>query len=290
MKNGRIIVNGYWQNEATLHQVSSLTEAFMRRGVSMTVVKGNELPAYIDGGKVVSCLGEPDFILYLDKDVHAAQLLEKAGFRLFNRAATVRLCDDKMLTYAALANEGFLIPKTISSPLMYRSFPDRFYERVEAESPYPVVVKNVFGSMGRGVYLAENREELVRIRKELELLPHLYQRRVGADHGLDIRIVVIGGKAVASMRRENFSDFRSNIELGGTGTACAITDAQRSAAERAAQVLGADYCGVDIIPDGEKNYLCEVNSNAFFRGITRATGVDIAGLYADYIVKCVYGG
>ena len=36
---------------------------------------------------------------------------------------------------------------------------------------------------------------LVRIRKELELLPHLYQRRVGADHGLDIRIVVIGGKA-----------------------------------------------------------------------------------------------
>lgn len=127
----------------------------MRRGVSMTVVKGNELPAYIDGGKVVSCLGEPDFILYLDKDVHAAQLLEKAGFRLFNRAATVRLCDDKMLTYAALANEGFLIPKTISSPLMYRSFPDRFYERVEAEIPYPVVVKNVFGSMGRGVYLAE---------------------------------------------------------------------------------------------------------------------------------------
>lgn len=289
MRNGLIIVNGFWENESTRHQVRSLTEEFAARGVALGIKRGNELPALLDGGDIALRIGSPDFVIYLDKDIHTAELLERAGVPLFNRAETVRLCDDKMLTYIALSGKGILIPKTISSPVMYRPVPDDFIGTVEREIAYPVVVKQVYGSMGRGVYLARTREELAAIREKLKLLPHLYQRHVGADHGLDIRVIVIGGKAVASMRRENPSDFRSNVELGGVGTKCDLTPAQRALAERAAEILGADYCGVDLIPDGDADYLCEVNSNAFFLGITRATGIDVAGLYADHVMKKIYG-
>lgn len=289
MKNGLIIVNGFWENESTRHQVRSLTEEFSARGVTMELKKGNELPVLLDGGNAVSRIGSPDFVIYLDKDIHTAELLEKTGIPLFNSAETVRLCDDKMLTYVALSGHGIAIPKTISSPVMYRPVSDDFIQTVEREIEYPVVVKQVYGSMGKSVYLARTREELTAIREKLKLLPHLYQRHVGASHGLDIRVIVIGGKAVASMRRENPSDFRSNVELGGVGTKCALTDAQRTLAERAAAILGADYCGVDLIPSDEGDYLCEVNSNAFFLGITRATGVNVAGLYADYVMKKLNG-
>ena len=118
----------------------------------------------------------------------------------------------------------------------------------------------------------------------MRLYPHLYQQFIGKG-GEDYRVIVIGGKAVAAMKRKNDCDFRSNIEQGGVGINAEITSGLRFVAERAANALGLDYAGVDILSDGEELYLCEVNSNAFFSGIERATGINVAALYAEHIVK-----
>lgn len=83
----------------------------------------------------------------------------------------------------------------------------------------------------------------------------------------------------------NENDFRSNIELGGEGTAVGFTEDLRSVAERAAASLGLDYAGVDILEENGKLFLCEVNSNAFFSGIEGATGKNVAAIYAEHIVK-----
>ena len=55
--------------------------------------------------------------------------------------------------------------------------------------------------------------------------------------------------------------------------------------EPAAASLGLDYAGVDILEENGKLFLCEVNSNAFFSGIERATGKNVAAMYAEHIVK-----
>ena len=61
------------------------------------------------------------------------------------------------------------------------------------------------------------------------------------------------------------------------------------AAEKAAQALKLDYCGVDLLYGEDGPVLCEVNSNAFFEGLEAATGVNVAKLYAEYIVGTMGG-
>ena len=88
------------------------------------------------------------------------------------------------------------------------------------------------------------------------------------------------------MKRSSETDFRSNIELGGVGEAFELPEPFKAVAERAASALGLDYCGLDLLfGDDGSPILCEVNSNAFFAGIERVTGVNIAGRYAEHIIE-----
>lgn len=284
MKKCLIVSNGYFDNVSTISQREELMRRFAERGVACDEIKSNAVPVLIDGGKVFSRISNYDFCIFLDKDLAAANMLEKTGLRLFNRAEAIRLCDDKMLTYISLAGSGINMPKTISSPLMYSENEDKnFLDIVEKELGYPMVVKKVYGSMGKGVYLARDRSELEKLFFSLRMYPHIYQHFVGGG-GEDIRVITVGGKAVAAMRRKNPGDFRSNIELGGRGEKVILNEKQLKTAETASKILGLDYAGVDII--GE-NILCEVNSNAFFKGIEGVTGIDIAAIYADYVLKNV---
>ncbi len=288
MKKGIIIVNGFYTNASIEHQVSTITEEFNKLGVAIEVVKSDSLFCYIEGGECKTKLNA-DFVVYLDKDVHSARALEKCGVRLFNSAKAIELCDDKMLTYLTLANNGIAMPKTVSSPVMYRDTEDGdFVTRLEGVFDYPIVVKEVFGSMGYGVHLANNRKELTALREKFKLSPHLYQQFVGKG-GEDKRVILIGGEVVACMKRTNENDFRSNIEHGGSGSITTLTDNERQMAEKVAKILGLDYCGVDILTDSEGNpCFCEANSNAFFRGIQAVTGINVAKAYAEYIFTKLY--
>ena len=290
MKKCAIITNGYYTGESTAHQIRSLTREFALLGITAEEVKGNAAPAYIDGTEAKTSLSGYDFAVYLNKDIHTAKTLEAAGLRLFNTAKAIELCDDKMLTYISLAGHGINMPYTISSPLMYKnSNDDDFAKIVEKKIGYPVVVKEVYGSMGSGIHLAKNYGELCFLREKLKLVPHLYQKFIGKG-GEDKRVIVIGKKIIAAMKRVNENDFRSNIAQGGKGFATDLTAEESEMAINAATVLGLDYCGVDILTGNDgKPYFCEANSNAFFKGIEEATGKNIAEFYAKHILETVYG-
>ncbi len=288
MKRGIIIVNGYFENQATKHQVDSLIKEFALLDTKIEVLKSNTILAYIENGKVKVNLKKADFIVFLDKDVILASLLEKAGYKLFNSAETIRLCDDKMLTYTYLTEKGINMPTTISSPLMYSDNSDKeFLDKVESILGLPLIVKKVYGSMGAGVFEASTKNDLNELFEKLKRFPHLYQKKVG-ENGVDTRVIVIGKKAVASMKRVNENSFKSNIEAGGKGIATTLTSEEKAFAEKVATLLNADYLGVDILNEDGKPCLCEANSNAFFKGITEVTNVNVAKLYAEYIIKETY--
>lgn len=230
-----------------------------------------------------------DFVVYLDKDNYLANIIDKSRVKMFNSARSIELCDDKMLTHIALSDAGINMPDTIPCMLCYTQgseVSEAFIERVEKRLGYPLIAKQSFGSLGSGVCLVKNSAELKETEKRLMYYPHLYQKYISANPGTDIRIIVIGGKYVAAMKRHNKNDYRSNIELGGTGESFTPGEEFICVAERAADILGLDYCGVDLlIDDNNRPVLCEVNSNAFFTGIERCTGVNIAREYAGHIIK-----
>ena len=280
MRKGAVIVNGFWRGGD--EGAKKISAALAALGIDAPVIRSVDLSLSVGEG-FRGDLGF-DFAVFLDKDDHLARTLEGMGVRLFNSAESVRLADDKMLTHIALA-PYLRAPETISSPLLFAGEDDPvFLKKVEDTLGYPVVVKKCFGAFGREVYLAKNREELASLRARLIREPHIYQKYIECGAS-DIRVIIIGGKAVAAMKRKATAEgeFRANAELGGSGESIAITPEIRDIAEEASRILGLEYAGVDLLWD-EKGYLVtEVNSNAHFRLIEEVTGVPIADLYAEYI-------
>lgn len=290
---GLIVMNAYPNGEKFYRQSRRIAEEFKGIGIEAEIRRTSEIDAAIrfDGRAEVS--GGFDFAVYLDKDKYLGRILEKTGMRLFNSSEAVERCDDKMLTYLALSDSGIEIPESVSAPLCYTPsvHPDEsFLSRTAARLGFPLVAKKSFGSFGKDVRLIRTMDELRTTEKDFLYCPHFYQRYLAESAGRDIRVIVIGGRAVAAMeRRAQKGEFRSNIELGGHGVCVGLTESFRLAAEKAAEALQLDYCGVDLLEAGSKPVLCEVNSNAFFEGMEAATGMNIARLYAEHIFRTVNG-
>ncbi len=285
---GVIIKNAYADIKGIVYQTERLKSELEKLGAEVEILTPADISYFIEDGRIVFDV-QVDFIVFLDKDAYLSKMIDKSGIRTFNCASAIELCDDKMLTYIALSNNGLQMPKTIPSMLCYSDNAEvssAFLKRVEAELSYPLICKNSFGSLGKGVYLINSYEELKEIEEKLKFYPHLYQKYVSAHKGTDIRIIVVGGKFVAAMKRSNENDYRSNIECGGNGERIAPPKSFIEAAESAAKILKLDYCGVDLLIDeNDDPVLCEVNSNAFFTGIEACTGVDVAKIYAEHIIK-----
>ncbi len=278
MKKGFIVINAYTEASSELNQPKRLKSELEALGVSMEIVRNSPSILHKEG----------DFAVYADKDKYAARALEKR-LRIFNRAEAIEICDDKMLTHLAL--DGFPMPETIPSLLCYTpSAPvsEALLGEVKDRLGFPVVVKECHGSLGKQVYLARNETELRALAERLKGVPHLYQKLIAESAGRDLRVIVIGGRAVAAMRRTSQTDFRSNAELGGIGEPFPLDREATDLSEAIARTLGLDYCGIDLLFGKDGYLMCEVNSNAFFGAIERVTRQNIAQAYAEHIYRKIY--
>ena len=282
---GAVVVNAYWRGGD--EGARAISRALSDLGLSAPLVTAGDLFMRVENGAKGNA--PFSFAVYLDKDDAVARLLEEKGVRLFNSAESIRLADDKMLTHIALLKAGVPQPKTIPSPLFFAGEDDGdFIKKVEKELGFPVVVKNCYGAFGKQVFLARNGAELAELRAKLLREKHLYQEFIDCG-ATDLRVIVIGGKAVAAMRRRAVKEgeFRANAELGGTGEKIELTAELASIAEKAANALGLCYAGVDLLERKGGYLLTEVNSNAHFKLIQAVTGVDVARLYAEYIARAI---
>ncbi len=283
-----ILVNPYDVYPVQKRKTARMKEELALLGVETEVVANDEIVAYVRDGRT-TCDLHTDCVLYFDKERITAKLLEKAGVRLFNRASATEICDDKMLTHALLADNDIPMSDTVSAPLCYNpSAPisEVFVRKAVQKLGLPIVVKECHGSFGEQVYLCRTQEELLRKLEEVKLKPHLLQRFEESSSGRDMRVIVIGGKAVCAIQRRNDADFRSNASLGGTCERVDIPDDIADICQRASQMIGLDYCGVDVLLISPPK-ICEVNSNAMFEAMEQATGVNVARLYAEHIVRTV---
>lgn len=291
MKRGLILINAYSKLEHSLNQSRRLKEEFEKADVQIDIKRNDCFLASIDDNGNIRADAQYDFCIYLDKDKYMAQMLEKAGMRVFNSHFSVQACDDKMTTSILLAGHGIAMPETLSGLLCYdktETVNQNALDTVEQRLGYPLIVKTSYGSLGKGVYKADNREELNAIAEKVKCSPHLFQKFIRSSYGRDIRVIIIGGKYVAAMVRQSDHDFRSNLELGGSGTAITAPDEVIQMCEKTADILKLDYCGIDVLFGEDKYYICEVNSNAFFGGIESVTNINIAKKYAEYVMSKIY--
>lgn len=289
---GIILINAYSKDQPWVRQAKRLRDEFEALGVTASIVKNDGFNAAVIGGRLDISYPECDFCVYLDKDKYVSRMLEASEMRLYNRHGAIRDCDDKFDTFIRLADSGIPMPDTLPSLLCYDptgKISEEALGIIEKRIGYPAVVKTAYGSMGKGVYICRDREELEKTSNSLVSVPHLYQKFVSDSVGKDIRVIVIGGEAFAWMRRKNSEDFRSNAARGGTGEVCELMPEYKAVAEKCAAILGLDYCGVDLFETKDGPVLCEVNSNAFFEEAERVTKKNIARAYCEYIISDTEG-
>ena len=285
---GVILTNPYDAYSAQKHKVERMVEEFNRLGAEVTVVTNDVFVSFVNEGNS-ACDLRADFVLFFDKDRYSSELLEKCGVRVFNSAEATAICDDKMLTHITLANHGIPMPTTLPGALCYNpkgEISDEYLQKSIDILGLPIVVKECHGSYGEQVYLARTKEALKTKLSEIKLKAYLLQRFEAQSSGRDMRVIVIGGKVVCGMLRENKRDFRSNIGRGGVATAISVPQDIVQLCERAANIIGLDYCGIDVLLTNPPK-LCEVNSNAMFEAMEKTTGVNIARMYAEHIIDSV---
>ena len=102
--------------------------------------------------------------------------------------------------------------------------------------------------------------------------------------GSDVRCLVIGRRVVAAMQRNAASgEFRSNLHRGGTAELTRLTPSERATAVKAAQIMGLNVAGVDILRSSRGPLVMEVNSSPGLEGIENASRKNVAGEIVKFI-------
>lgn len=289
MKRGIIVINAFDASSAYLYQSARLKEEFDLLGADVTIYKNDDFGLSTDENGIRLTFKDVDFAIYLDKDKYLLEALTLSGIKVFNTREAIENCDDKVLTYLALAKANIPTPATYPAPLCYKpgsTVSKAALKRIATELSYPIIVKESFGSLGKGVYLAKDEKELETLANRLIDHPHLFQKFVSTSYGKDVRVIVIGGEVVGGMIRQSENDFRSNVAAGGRAEKYGLSGEIKEIALKAHKALGLDYSGVDILfGENGKPIVCEVNSNAFFKSFEAVTHINVARKYAEYVLS-----
>jgi ribosomal protein S6--L-glutamate ligase len=187
---------------------------------------------------------------------------------------------DKLRTMQLMARAGVGIPKTVFA----RETAD-LDDVIERAGGTPLIIKVARGTHGNGVVLAETKKAAQAVMQAfyVEGVNFLVQEFIKESAGTDIRAIIVGGKVIASMKRQSLDDdFRSNIHQGGEGTPIKLTDEERKVALKAAKAMGLPFCGVDMMVSDRGPLVLEVNPSPGF-SIEKVTGRNVAGKVIEYI-------
>jgi len=188
---------------------------------------------------------------------------------------------NKYFTLQALHAVGVRIPESVLIALR-----DRNEDLMEYLSP-PIVLKLLTGTQGIGVMRVRDVKEAGPIIDTLsELDQMICLQKYVPNPGEDLRVFVAGGEVVASMKRKAAPhEWRSNIHIGGHGVAYKLSNAESETALKAAEAVGVEIAGVDLISAKGNPFVIEVNASPGFRGLLAATGINAADKIAAYAIE-----
>ncbi|MEM0461513.1 MAG: RimK family alpha-L-glutamate ligase, partial [Candidatus Caldarchaeum sp.] len=129
------------------------------------------------------------------------------------------------------------------------------------------------------------------VAEHREMLPssymktHIIQEYIDLPNR-DIRTIVIGEEVVGAIYRYRSSnDWRTNVALGGEPVQAFLNDELVEISLRAAKAVKGDVVSIDVFETTDGSYLVnEVNGVPEFKGLMKATGVNVPEKIIDYVI------
>lgn len=206
---------------------------------------------------------------------------EMMGVYSVNESVAIARARDKLRSLQLLSRKGIGLPRT-----SFANSPDDIQDLIDLVGGPPLVIKLLEGTQGVGVVLAETRKAAESVIQAFYGLRTniLVQEYIKEAGGSDIRCFVVGKKVVAAMRRQaKEGEFRSNLHRGGTSLTVKLTPQERQIAIQAANILGLNVAGVDLLRSDRGPLVMEVNSTPGLQGIESTTQIDVAGAIIKFI-------
>ncbi|MDC4230902.1 MAG: RimK family alpha-L-glutamate ligase, partial [Nitrosopumilus sp.] len=221
------------------------------------------------------------------RGLHFTASLEFMNIPVLNKFDVANICGNKMLMTLQLKKENIPTPKT------YFSFSSESAAENLEKVGYPLVIKPVIGSWGRGVMPIKDKDTMdavFEIRNTTDS-PHdriYYLQELIKRPPRDIRIITIGDEPIAAMYRKSSGGFKTNIALGADPELCEITKEIGDLASKASKAMGSGILGIDMMEDEEKGLVVhEVNNTVEFKGLARVAQRNIPKEMVEYALNYV---
>ena len=219
------------------------------------------------------------------RGLHFTACLEFLNVPVINKYEVANNCGNKMITSLLLKKHNVPTPKT------YFSFsPEAALENLEKVG-YPLVIKPIVGSWGRGVIPLKDRETADAIIEVRELsdgpLDRIYYlQEMIKRPPRDIRVIVVGDQVISAMYRTSSGSFKTNIALGAEPILCEITKELEDVCMKASKAVGGGILGVDIMEDEKRGLVVhEVNNTVEFKGLSKVSKKNIPKEMIDFAIK-----
>jgi [lysine-biosynthesis-protein LysW]--L-2-aminoadipate ligase len=219
------------------------------------------------------------------RGLYLTACLEFLGFKVINRFEVGQTCGNKLITSIRLEQNKVPTPKTAFA------FSAESGLESAKRTGFPLVLKPIIGSWGRGIYPLRDFETasmVIEMREEDNSpLSRIYYIQEMVDRPpRDIRCIVVGDQAVTAIYRySSQSEWRTNVARGGKVELATMTKEMEDLALRAAKAVGGGILGVDMMEDKNHGLVVhEVNNTVEFRGAATVSETDIAAEIIDYAV------
>ncbi|MGI0000149.1 MAG: RimK family alpha-L-glutamate ligase, partial [Nitrososphaeraceae archaeon] len=220
------------------------------------------------------------------RGLYITYCLEFLRRKVINKYDVNEICGNKLRTSLILAKSEIPSPKT------YFTFSAESFKELTNKLGFPLVLKPLVGSWGRGVFPIRN-EEMVNIIMEMrEENDSAFSRIYYVQEMInrpprDIRCIVTGDQIITAVYRYSaINEWRTNVARGGHTGLAPITKELEDIVIKASNAVGGGILGVDVMEDENKGFVIhEINSNVEFRGASQVSQVDIPNSMIEYVLK-----
>ena len=265
-----------------------LYEKAQSKGVNAQIVDAKTLAINTESKKKDFAFG--DVILQRSvshyRGLYVTACLEHLGFNVINRFKVAETCGNKLITSLVLSGNNVPTPKT------QFAFSAEGALEIIHKTGFPLVLKPIVGSWGRGVFPLRDEETagmVVEMREEDDspFARIYYVQEMIERPPRDIRCIVVGNRVVTAIYRYSAeNEWRTNVARGGKAELARTTKELEDLALKAAKAVGGGIVGVDMMEDKKRGLIVhEVNNTVEFHGAASVSKTDIPGAMIDYAVK-----
>jgi len=284
------------EKDNNVYEAIKVKQGFKQLGVDCKLIKLSELKSDVFISRmmrddipnivVVRCM------LWTMEEVNMLTALSNRGIIVLNNSRSQILCMNKWFQYKELMRAGIAIPKTEIASL-YSTEEEILSSMRSNNLKFPIVVKSICGSRADSVFKCNNIEQVIEsITKIIEIYPQTKYAMLQEwiDHRAKdakgvISVLTFGDKFYCQQRRPNreMDFFISNPRANCDRNAYEITTGLKDLVTKTIPIMGnIELSRFDVLHDGQKYLICEVNSPGAFTGYDLTMNMDCGLMVAEY--------